>query len=261
MKVDRSHWICLSLLFAICTAAAGAEGQNIAVRQIDIRMDGCSPPKRIYLVLNDRLQLAADQAEGNVWRWSVSPEHSVPFGIPKDAQISVRFPGQRTRCRHPDDWIENDQKVGVATFSFPSCSVGAVDVTLAADIEPAISIPYRRDVKREEKDSRAAPCGEQMDFQSNDGKEFHGFWNRVETLSIFLLKQKKNPGGKALPIDDLLRKKKGRILTKGTVVGPDRVAVAWERREKQPRLSPNEIDMNVRNLDEIHFKSLTLTVK
>jgi hypothetical protein len=261
MSVHRSQSICLSLLFALCTAAAGAEESKITVRQIDVRLEGCSPPRRIFLVLNDIMQLAADRAEGNLWRWSASPGHSEPFGIPKDAQISVRFPGTRTRCRHPDDWIENDQQVGVATFSFPSCSVGAVDVTLVTDIEPAISIPYHRDVEPEEKDRRAAPCREKRGFQSDDGHDFLGFWNRVEKLSIFLLKRKKNPGGKALPVDDLLRKNKGRILPKVTVVEPDRVAVIWERREKQPRLSPNEIDMNVRNLDDIHFKSLKLTVK
>jgi len=106
---------------------------------------------------------------------------------------------------------------------------------------------------------------ETTSFDSRMQQRFVGFWLGPETLSLYLTKRTGRAEGKAIPVNALIDQYPGTVLQKGTKIGPDRVAFAWQVGDARggaagPRLSPNEIDINVKALDDIHFRSMTMTM-
>ncbi len=260
--------LCLSLFSAMTVAAADTPA---AVRQINVRLESATctnRPTTIFLIINDREERAATFTDG-VWSWKSDGEPPVPIGVPKKAQLGVRYEGGRTHCQHPDDFIANKQNVGVANFTFKECSSGASDITMKVSfdkrIKPPLSVTYVRELDAASKVKYAAPCREELSFQSNKEHPFLGFWYDVETLSIYLYKPRKEAEGRDLPINAILKNSKPRTLKKSTEIGPDKVTFQWEKQragghKSQPRISPTEIDIDVQLLDDIQFRSLTLTV-
>lgn len=257
----------ICLLLALFAAAASAQ-QNLrppTVHEIDIQLDSsCIRPEWVYLVLNNRVEKAAKLQPDGHWRWSVPAKDAIDLGIPAQAQVGVRFEGGRTRCRHYDDFPANAANVGVATFSFPRCIAG-LDVTLKVSFAQRGESPHRinyvREVKPDQGDPLSKPCKEELDFPISEPHPFLGFANDIDKLSIYLYRPRKDPEGKILHLNPLLKNKGP--LAKGEEVGPDRVAILWadETVKNRAMLAPNQIDIDVANLDDIHFNSLTLTLK
>jgi len=255
-------------LVLVLWAEAASAQQRLGppkVREIDIQIDdGCTiRPKEISLVLNDRVVKTAELQSDGHWRWTVLDTEAIDYGVPKDAQIGIRFDGGRTRCRHHNTFLANPKNIGVASFSFPRCITG-LDVTLQVTFERRGEAPYRinyvRKVNKDEGDDLSHPCRERLDFPVAEPYDFLGFANSVDDLSIYLYKPTRDPEGKLVPLNPLL---KGKRLAKGEQVGPDKVAFLWAEKELKERanLAPNEIAIDATTLDDIHFKSLKLTFR
>jgi hypothetical protein len=253
------------LFFVLCATAVDAQEKlrPAEVKRIDIQIGHCAiRPDSVELVLNDRVVESAKLQLNGHWVWSGGP---IAYGVPKNAQIGVRFEGGRTRCRHHDSFPADTANVGMPEYSFPRCITG-YDVTLQVRFEQRGESPYRinyvREVNADEGDKPlGSPCNERLDFPSSEPYDFLGFVNGVDKISIFLYRPKKDPEGKPFTLNPLLGNDKG--LAKGEEEGPDRVAVRWleETVKKRAMLAPNDIDIDVATLDNIHFKSLTLTFK
>ncbi|HEV2720521.1 MAG TPA: hypothetical protein VG323_10925 [Thermoanaerobaculia bacterium] len=257
-----SRW----LVLALWAAAASAQHPlgPAKVHQIDIQIDSCAiRPDWIYLVLNDRVEKPAKLQTDGHWRWIVPEKDAIDFGVSAKAQVGVRFEGGRTRCRHRDAAFSADTaNVGKATFSFPRCMPG-FDVTLQIEFGQRGESPYRisylRKVQEDKGDRLRSPCNEVLDFPASETQPFLGFVNHVDDLLISLYRPTRDPEGKLVPLNPLI--KPTRLAKREEKAGPDEVAILWANKELKERanLTPNEIDIDVQTLETIHFKSLKLT--